>query len=251
MPDSDRRELTRVVAGAARGRLLIAVQVTDNSAARIMVNMRAAAEDGADIAVIAPPYFMVNATAKNITAQYLQAVRGSPLPVGIYDRGHHSAVVVPEAALRKICAEPKVVLIKDSSKDRQRLQTALEMRRVRPDLRLLNGYEFDCVEYLRSGYDGLLLGGGVFNGYLAGMIIDSVHAGRLREAEGLQKRMNRLMRDVYGGEKNACWLSGLKFLLVEMGIFRTTVNHPGFPLTPACCRAIAGAMEREKDVLLP
>ena len=251
MPDRERRALVRAAVAAVRGRLVIAVQVTDNSAARILDNMRSAAEDGADLAVIAPPFFMVNATPANVAALYLKAIRGCPLPVGIYDRGFNAAVVVTDDALRQIYAEPKVILIKDSSANPERMKLALSMRKVRPTLRLLNGNEFACAEYMQAGYDGLLLGGGIFNGLLAGMIVDAVRAGRLGEADRLQRRMNRLMWDVYGGKKIACWMSGLKHLLVKMGLFRTTNNFMNYPLTPACRKAIARALVREKEVLFP
>ena len=221
MPDAERRAMVRATVAAARGRLVIAVQVTDNSAARILGNMRAAAEDGADLAVIAPPFFLLNATPNNVAALYLEAIRGCPLPVGIYDRGVNAAVVVTDEALRHILAEPKVVLVKDSSASPERMKLALSLRQARPTLRLLNGNEFACADYMKAGYDGLLLGGGIFNGRLAGMIIEAVHAGRLREADRLQQRMNRLMWDVYGGKGITCWMSGLKHLLVEMGLFRT------------------------------
>lgn len=251
MPDRERRALVRAAVAASRGRLVIAVQVTDNSAARILDNMRIAAEDGADMAVIAPPFFLINATPNNVAALYLEAIRGSPLPVGIYDRGLNSAVVVTDAALRQIYAEPKVVLVKDSSANPERMKLALSLKRKRPTLRLLSGDEFACAEYMKAGYDGLLLGGGIFNGQLAGMIIDAVHAGNLREADRLQIRMNRLMWDVYGGKKITCWMSGLKHLLVEMGLFRTANNFLNYPLTPACRQAIARALVREKEVLFP
>lgn len=251
MPDRERRAMVRAVVAAARGRLVIAVQVTDNSAARILDNMRAAAEDGADMAVIAPPFFLINATPDNVAALYLEAIRGCPLPAGIYDRGLNAAVAVTDDALRKICSEPKVALIKDSSASPERMRLALNMRQARPTLRLLNGNEFACAEYMKAGYDGLLLGGGIFNGRLAGMIIEAVRAGRFREADRLQRRMNRLMWDVYGGRKIACWMSGLKHLLVEMGLFRTTRDFLRYPLTPACRRAIARALVREKEALFP
>lgn len=237
MTDAQRSQLLRSIVAANRRRLTVAMQVTDNSAARILVNMHRAKADGADIAVIAPPYFLLNATPANVLALYRQAIRQSPLPVGIYDRGRAS---VPDEILPAIYAERKVVLIKDSSNDPKRMQIALAARR--RGVTLLNGYEFDCVTYLRAGYDGSLLGGGIFNGYLAGLI-----AGRPE----LQARMNRLMYDVYGGEKIECWMTGLKHLLVKMGIFRTTQNYLNYPLTPACKKNITTALRRDRELLFP
>jgi len=251
MRDADRRELVQAVSERAAGRLTVAVQVTDNSAARILDNMRAAREDGADIAVIAPPYYVLNPTPDNVAELYLEAIRKSPLPVGIYDRGNLGAVPVPDQALKRIYAEPKVVLIKDSSVDPKRMEIALRAREGRRGLRLLTGYEFGCVEYLAAGYDGLLLGGGVFNAVLARMIAEAVEQGELDLADELQERMNRLMWDVYGGKEIKCWLAGLKHLLVRMGIFRTTQCILQYPLTAACQRAIERALQREKEVLLP
>lgn len=251
LTDDQRRALIRGVVGCVKGRMLTAVQVTDNSAARIIENMKMAEAEGADIAVIAPPYFLMNATPENIVALYVEAVRNSPLPVGIYDRGGFGTVFVPEQCLKRIYAEKKVVLIKDSSKDAKRMNIALDARKRNKWLRLLNGDEFDCARYLAAGYDGLLLGGGIFNGYLAGKIVEAVKAGNLPAANRLQNRMNRLMWDVYGGKKCACWLAGLKELLVKMGVFRTRNGLLKYPLTPACKKAIEAALKREADVLLP
>ncbi|MCK4623724.1 MAG: dihydrodipicolinate synthase family protein, partial [Phycisphaerae bacterium] len=209
MTDKQRRVLIQTAAKYAKGKLPLAVQVTDNSAARILDNIRAAKDDGADIAVIAPPYFLSNTSPAAILNLYREAIRQSPLPVGIYDRGEYSSVLIPESVLKAVYAEKNVILIKDSSSDPKRRRIALAARRKRPKLRLLSGDEFNCVEYLQSGYDGLLLGGGIFNGYLAGQIIAAVADGKIAQARRLQERMNRIMYDVYGGRKIACWLAGL------------------------------------------
>lgn len=250
LTNAQRRQLLRFYAKHARGRVPLAMQVTDNSAARMLDNIVQARDDGADIAVIAPPYFIVNKTPAHILQIYLETIRQSPLPVGIYDRGVNGAVPVSVAVLRRICAEPRVVMVKDSSADVARMRSLLSIRRRRPELVLLNGWEFNCVPYLQAGYDGLLLGGGVFNGYLAHQIITAVRAGDLSRAEKLQARMNRLMYDVYGGKKIQCWLAGEKQLLVEMGIFKTWRNYPQYQLTESCRRAIQRALRRDAEYLL-
>ena len=84
MTEETRLDLVSTVAKHAGGRLPIAVQVTDNSSDRILANIQAVRKAGADIAVIAPPYFVDNATPANIRAVYLNAIRRSTLPVGIY-----------------------------------------------------------------------------------------------------------------------------------------------------------------------
>jgi 4-hydroxy-tetrahydrodipicolinate synthase len=251
LPDRERRRLVETAAKHGKGKLLLAVQVTDNSALRIIDNEKAAKDAGADIAVIAPPYYMLNVTNKTLLKLYSEAIDKSPLPVGIYDRGASSSVVVPDDIIDDIYLHDKVVMVKDSSANPKRRDIALAARRKKPTLRLLNGDEFNCVDYLKAGYDGLLLGGGIFNGYLAGKIMAAVKAGEIERAEQLQQRMNKLMYAVYGGKDITCWLSGLKRLLVEMHVFSTWKNYPDYSLTDQCLNDIKHAMKEDADVLLP
>jgi 4-hydroxy-tetrahydrodipicolinate synthase len=251
MTAKQRIDLLEAVTSRNKGRLRVAFQVTDNSAGRILENMELARRGGADIAVIAAPWFMINATPATLLAHYLDAIRKSPLPVGIYDLGRRAPVFVPDSVMRKVLLHNKVAMIKDSSGDPARMKLALAARQKRPALTVLTGSEFDCADYLRAGYDGVLLGGGVFNGHLARLIIDAVASGDVALAAKLQRRMNRIMWAVYGGKSIRCWLAGEKHLLVEMGIFRTRKNLLGYDLTPATRKAIRKVLERDRDVLMP
>jgi len=251
LTNRQRRQFLHSVARANRGRMPLAVQVTDNSAARVLDNIHEAREEGAAIAVVAQPYIFFNATPVTLLAYYQTIIRHSPLPVGFYDRGRHSPVFVPESILPAIYAERNLVIIKDSSSDAIRMKIALAARKKRPALKLFDGDEFHAVPYLKAGYDGLLLGGGVFNGYLARLIIEAVARGDHTLGERLQLRMNRMMWAVYGGKKIKCWLAGEKKLLVDMGIFRTWKNYPDYPLTPSCRAAIRRLLETDRQYLFP
>jgi 4-hydroxy-tetrahydrodipicolinate synthase len=239
----DKAALVRAVVAAAAGRLRVAVQVTDNSAARVLANIEQAAEWGAEIAVVDAPWFFLNATPARKLAHYREIVRASALPVGFYDRGKHSSNALPEELLPELLAEPGIVMVKDSSQTDTRRDLYLAAMKARPGLVVLDGDEFNCVDYLRAGYSGLLLGGGIFNGTIAGRIIAAVRAGDLAGAAQLQARMNDLMLRVYGGPKIECWLTGLKELLVRMDVFSTNANHLDYPLTAECAAQIAAALD--------
>ncbi|MCX6993096.1 MAG: dihydrodipicolinate synthase family protein [Kiritimatiellaeota bacterium] len=251
LTNCQRRQLIHSVIRANRQRMPIAVQVTDNSAARVLDNIHEAREEGATIAVVAQPYFFFNATPATLLTYYQTIIRHSSLPVGFYDRGRHSPVFVPESILPTIYAEPNLVIIKDSSCDPVRMKVALAARQKKPTLKLFDGDEFHAVPYLKAGYDGLLLGGGVFNGYIARQMIEAFARGEDAKAERLQLRMNRMMWAVYGGKKIACWLSGEKKLLVDMGIFRTWKNYPAYPLTSSCQKAIRRILKSDRQYLFP
>lgn len=251
LPDGDRRLLTQLSVKESKGRLPIAVQVTDNSAPRILDKIKQAKEDGADFAVIAPPHFAFNVTPNNLRDLYLEAIGKSVLPVILYHFGLGGKTAMPESVLKVLLQEKKVVAIKDSSDNPRYRTLALAAQRKRPGLRLLNGSEFNCVEYLQDGYDGLMLGGAAFNGFLAGQIMEAVAEGDIAQANKLQTRMNRIMYAVYGGKKIQCWLAGEKYLLTQLGVFRGYANYPNYELTAACRKAIDQLVERDADVLLP
>jgi len=238
----DRELLTRTVVDAAEGKIPVALQVTDNSAVRTLDNIEHAAEWGADVAVVEAPYFLFNAIPERLAEHYRTIADNSPLPLGLYDRGVHSPYSVPLSHLAGIVDHPRIVLVKDSSNHAGRRAVYLASRARRPDLLLLSGDEFDCVSCLRAGYDGLLLGGGIFNAAIARRIIAAVRAGNLEEANAHQARMTDLMHRVYGGPKIDCWLAGLKELMVQLGVFSSHANLLGYQLTDTCRDQIDAAV---------
>lgn len=242
LPDAERETLVRAAVAASGGRLRIAMQATDNSAGRTLANIEKAAAWGVEIAVVAQPYFFLNATADRQLAFYREIARRSPLPMGFYDRGKASPYLMPETHLAELLAEPNLAIVKDSSQNAAHREVFLAARKKRPELVLLDGDEFDTITYLAAGYDGLLLGGGIFNAGQAHRIIRAVRAGDAAEAARWQARMNDLMLRVYGGPKIECWMSGLKELLVQMGLFSTNTQLLDYPLTEECRRQIAEAV---------
>lgn len=66
---------SKITVKYAKGRLTLAVQVTDNSSARILDNIKQTRDDGADIAVIAPPYFLPLQSPKHLLDLYQTAIR--------------------------------------------------------------------------------------------------------------------------------------------------------------------------------
>ncbi|MFW6437604.1 MAG: dihydrodipicolinate synthase family protein [Armatimonadota bacterium] len=252
LPREQQRTFIREVCEHTDGRMTIGVQVTDNSAPRIIENAQIAADEGADVAIMAAPWKLMGPLAgARLRDLYLGAVDGSPLPMGIYDLGERDATFVPLEVLSEALRHPNVVALKDSSGSEERREAALQVRAERPDLRIMSGDEFDLPTYLGAGYDGLVLGGAIFNGYLARQIMHAIEAGEMQRASDLQQHMNELMWDVYGGKKITTWLAGLKHLLTRMDIFETRVNLLGYELTDECADRIEAALERECDVLFP
>lgn len=251
LSDTMRDEVLRETVKANRGRMTIAMQVTDNSAPRILEHIRRAKAGGAQVAVISNPFFMDLYNEKVLANLYNEVLAKSPLPIALYNRGKNVPFAFPYRLLKKLYLHPKVVFVKDSSADPEHRKLALACKKKRPSLLLFNGDEFDCVPYIQDGYDGLLLGGGCFNGNMANRIFEAAQAGNFDEAEMIQKKMNKMMTAVFGGKGFPCWLTAQKELLVQLGIFRTNLNYLGYPLYPPCKKTIKKIIEKEKVVLLP
>lgn len=251
LTDAQKSTLVQETVKTGKGKLQIAVQVTDNSAARVLENIEQAHTDGADYGVVAAPFFHMHATPKVLLAFYEEVLDKSTLPVIFYDRGRHSSIDIPLEVLEKIYTHPAVLAIKDSSSDPARMNIAIKAREENPHLRLLTGDEFDAISALRLGYDGLMLGGAAFNGHVANRILQAAKQENWEEAEQLQSRLNELMFGIYGGKTIACWLAGEKYLLQKWGIFSDHINLWGFELTKECRQFIDRIVEEESAFLLP
>jgi len=234
LPDRERRRLVSAVASAADGRLKIAVQVTDNSASRVLENVRQMADAGADFAIIAMPATIMNATPERITQFFIAAVSASSLPVGIYDLGEHRPVMIPESRLSEVYLLPNVRFVKDSSGSPSRRAQALASRATKPSLKLFNGDEFRCIEYMENGYDGFMFGGAAAVMPQLNKLVSLFAAGQLDKAKALDAEMKRVLFGIYGGEAIACWLTGLKYYMVRRGLFSTSASFLGFPLETEC-----------------
>ena len=240
LPNLERRRLVAEVAAAAGGRLEIAVQVSDNSVPRILDNIREAADAGANIAIIAPPLAMMNATPARITGLFVEAIAHSPLPIGLYDLGTKRPYSIPEPDLERVFRDPTVVLVKDSSNSPARRAAALAAREHRPALRLFNGDEFRSLEYLEAGYDGIMFGGANAVLPLLRSLVELHRAGRRSEAEAVDREMKDILWGIYGGKEIACWLTGLKYFMQRHGVFSTTASYFEYPLNEATRTFIDG-----------
>ena len=234
LPEGERRRLMRTAVRAAAGRLKIAAQVSDNSVPRILDNAAMAAEAGVDVAMVAPPATMLNATPDRITGLFVEAATRCPLPVGIYDLGRLRPIMIPEERLKEVYSLPQVTLVKDSSGAPERRAIALAVRRERPELQLFNGDEFRCLEYLTAGYDGFMFGGAVAVMPHLRRIAELFVAGDFAAAAIADDEMKEKLFGIYGGRSISCWLTGLKHYMVRRGLFATSASFLGYPLTEEC-----------------
>jgi 4-hydroxy-tetrahydrodipicolinate synthase len=236
-------ELAQICASASAGRISIALQVTDNSAPRMIEFMQQAADTGVDMFVIAPPFFQLKADQEYIKKMYFEVIEASPKPIGLYHRGKFSEVSVKAETLLATAQHPKVVMLKDSSSSPEDREILLKIKETRPELLLLNGLEFDNVPYLKAGYDGVLSGGACFTGLISKKIFELCENSQYEQAEDLQQNLNCLLNKTFGGETRSCWLAGQKYMMKKLGVFGEESCIINYQLTPECKTVIDELIE--------
>lgn len=244
LSDQQREVLIRETVEAAAGRIPVAVQITDNSAQRMLEMAGRCAEWGANMVVVAQPYHIANRTPRHIFEITKQTIHESPLPAGLYDRGLATQNPLDVDFIPELLEEQNLLLVKDSSLNAEKRAAYLRAVSAHPGLKLLNGDEFSLPDYLAAGYHGALFGGAIFNGWIARKILAAHAGGDHAAAATLQARMNELMWRAYGGKEITCWLSGLKYLLCRMDVFSSIYNIPRYPFTEECRAAIDEIFDR-------
>lgn len=251
MTQEQTRELVRRAVEANQGRMQLAVQVTDNSSSRVLGQIEALCLEACDYVVVAQPAMFMNATPERVIRYYTEIFDRSPKPVCFYDRGNKPGFPLTSEILTEIYAHPAVRLVKDSSAAADHREVALAARAQRPELVLLDGDEFAGLDYLVAGYNGLMTGGAILSTAYIKAMDAALVAGDLEKATQIDERTKRMLFSVYGGEKIACWLTGLKYSLVKLGVFSSTAGFLGYPLTDECRDAIHRVIEEDAAWLKP
>lgn len=252
MSDAMRIQLANEIVKSNQERMLLAMQITDNSAMQMIENIKRIEDTGIDIAVIAPPFFQINASQEYLKNLYFEVIENSSLPIGVYHRGKHSSVVIDTDTIEEIIAHPKVVLIKDSSSDLAAKKMICQAIKKRKDeLFALNGDEFNSVPYAQAGYNGFLFGGACFNGRMANDILKKAQTGDIKGAQVLQNHMNEIMTEIFGGQGLPYWLAGQKQMMVELGVFNTRKTIINYQISDECINTIKEILTQEKAYLRP
>jgi len=113
----DREEHRAVIASvveAAKGRVPVIAGCGSYSTAAAIELVRAAADAGADAALVVVPYYNKPSQA-GLTAHFLAVAEASPLPIVVYNVPSRTVADISVEALAKAAEHPKIVAIKDAT----------------------------------------------------------------------------------------------------------------------------------------
>jgi dihydrodipicolinate synthase/N-acetylneuraminate lyase len=228
---------TASVDGAARGKLLSAV--VKAAAGRVPVvcgvvqsrlpdarsEVRAAAEQGAIAALVAPPYYYPIDQA-TVLAFYRGLAVDSPLPILVYNIPQNTKVVIEPPTLATLAHEGAVVGIKDSSRDFDYFQKVCVAMRDVPQFRIFTGSDTMLLAALAMGGAGTICAAANIAPSWVVNVYDDFERGDLIAARGRQDQLIELGSAVRVG----VFPAGIKAALHLQGICGPWPASPVAPL---------------------
>jgi len=220
-----RRDVIRRTCEQVHGRLPVLVGVTDTCLVETLGLARSAAEAGANAVVLAPPcYFPVS---QSELIRYIRRVADElPLPLMLYNIPALTKVAYEPETIRQLLDVPRIVGLKDSSRQMDLFLEFCQITRQRPDWSLLIGFEHMLVDAMRAGGTGGVCAGANLSPGLLVALYNAALANdpeRLKEIDGIL----RCQRQIYSvGRGSTASIQGIKCALALRGICHDRMSEP-------------------------
>jgi 4-hydroxy-2-oxoglutarate aldolase len=186
-----------------------------------IVEVRRAAEAGADaVLVITPHFYRAEMTQSALANHYGAVADASPVPVLLYSVPAFTNVTLQPETIARLSEHENIVGVKDSSGDI--LNLAETVRLVPEDFIVLTGNGSALYPALCVGARGAILAVGCIAPRLSVAITEAFAAGEHERARMMQQRLTRATRGIPG----AYGISGLKAALDMLGYAGGRVRAP-------------------------
>jgi 4-hydroxy-2-oxoglutarate aldolase len=219
------RVLALVLRHRAKDKVVMAGCAAE-STSESMELVRKAAELGADMASLLMPSFFAKKMTAEVMERYVRRIAdSSPLPVILYNNpGVAAGVTIRAELLRRLADQPRVIGIKDSSKETFQENLAAAA----PGFSVLAGSAAFFLELLRGGGTGGVLSlANVFPEECVRLYHAHVE-GQAREAD----RLNALLVDLNTKVSGSFGVAGVKAAMDLAGYRGGEPRHPHLGLKP-------------------
>lgn len=227
------------VAAEVRGQVgedvpvLPAIGLTSVHAAQ--AELAALADLGVPAALAAPPAYYPQ-DADELTDLYTELADGSAVPLVLYNIPPYTKTPIPVETVRRLAGHPRIVGIKDSSRDMEYLGGVLLATRGAPDFRVYTGTDTLLVPSLVMGVDGTIAASANLVPHLSAGICAAHTAGDLPRALALQEQLTAVVVACRRGAAPSGW----KAALALAGIGSGECVPPGRPLAEPLREALRG-----------
>ncbi|MBC7224891.1 MAG: dihydrodipicolinate synthase family protein [Anaerolineae bacterium] len=205
---------------AAPGKLVIAGVDCESTREAIRL-VRAAADAGADAALVVTPHYYTNRmSAESLVHHYHAVAEASPIPILIYNVPPYTHLDMDAAAVARAAEHPRVIGMKESGGNVVKMGDVVRL--APPDFQLLAG----SAGFFLAGLAVGAVGGVMALANIAPQetldLYRLFHEGRMEEAAALQRRMipvNTAVTARFG-------VAGLKAALDMLGYYGGPVRAP-------------------------
>ncbi len=204
--------------------------IMDNSLATSVEMAEHFFELGVDVFVACVPsyYPLTNDDILNYFEALAEQTGG---PLMLYNIPVTTGVSIPLEVIDRLSHHPKIIGLKDSAKDTERLKQAVELWKNREDFTYLNGCTSLSTTALALGADGIVPGVGNIVPNLYIKLYNAVLSGNLKKADRCQSRSNEIA-DILQKNKNLSEsLSILKAIMHILGFCSPKMLPPLRELT--------------------
>ena len=182
-------------------------------------------ESGVDVVVATLPNFY-GLTAGQMKAYFEQLAEKVPGPLMIYNIPATVHMSIPLDVIDALSHLPNIVGLKDSERNEERLQTALQLWGQRTDFSYFAGWAAQSAQTLLKGGDGIIPSTGNFAPGLYNDLYNAAITGNAEKAYELQRQSDVLGNVYQRGKTLGESLWALKAVMKEEGLCETYMMPP-------------------------
>lgn len=214
--------MSRVI-GRVRGRIPIMVGTGLAGTAKTVEQTLAAAEMGADAALVITPYYN-RPPQRGLVAHFTAVADASPIPLVLYNVPPRTGVDMLPETVERLSEHPKIIGIKEAVGDRERVQQLV--RRCGPDFTVLSGDDPSCLQAISLGGKGVVsVASNVAPAQMHALCAAAL-AGEQDRADSFDRRL-RALYDALALETNPI---PVKWAVYEIGLAGPGIRLPLAPL---------------------
>jgi len=212
-----RKQLVIETCNIVKKRVPVMVCITDTSFEESLELAHHSAKAGADILVIAPPYYLP--ISQNEMQDYLEMLLPSlPLPFLLYNMPSCTKMSLSMETIRK-AKNLGAIGIKDSSGDMEYMGQLIKTFGDDPEFSIITGSELFLHETILNGGHGAVAGGANFFPRLFVDLYDASVDGDLAKITLLRETIVQIDNTIYSvGENISKYIKGIKSALAVLGI---------------------------------
>lgn len=219
--EEERWKVLQIVRESVDGKIPVYAGVSDNSIKRVLQNLEGVQNLGADIAVAHPPFYYPPNSQEELFLYFKEISRASKIPLMLYNIPSTTQASISLETIQYLMDFENVIGIKDSSVDFIFLQNLIELKKFRPDFKILIGKSNLWAAGMLSGADGGLDGISNLIPGLCVQLYNRVRSGGDGVFE-LQKKINAIWK-IY---ECRSFLGGLKAAMSFLGLCRPFTSRP-------------------------